>query len=203
MPNWMLASLSMSGVNSHRGLASVIATQFRTNRPRSAGRSYKRPVAGSRLGLLSPSKADGLATGGVFFRLSRGWDVVELLPILLGEQPNRSTALGAIRGVDTHQVGDVLVTFGAEFVVVVKVDGLQGTSGSRGSGKGSDLRQTAHEPSDSDGWRNTVPCLRLPSRHVQKSERSKLEGTRLFLRSGLGGSRAVKLLSALIQTATH
>ena len=55
--------------------------------------------------------------------------VVEFLPVLLGEEPDLVSTFGAVGVMDAHQVGDVLVTRGAIFVVVVKIDGLQGASG--------------------------------------------------------------------------
>ncbi len=75
---------------------------------------------------LGFSEAHSLALGGTLFRFARPRRAVELLPVRLGEQAHLAAAFRAVGGVDTHQISDIHVTLGAVFVVVVKVDGLQG-----------------------------------------------------------------------------
>ena len=84
--------------------------------------------------LLGSSEPQGLATGLRGFVLFGRGSVVEFLPVLFGEESDLVSALGAVGVVDAHQVGDIHVTRGAIFVVVVKIDGLQGASGQWGRG---------------------------------------------------------------------
>jgi len=111
--------------------------------------------------LLGSTKAEGATFRLVALRLGRGGGVVELLPILLGEKTNLATTLRAVGGVDTHQICDVLVTLGAIFVVVVKIDGLQGASVVGMSGMGASPRASAKltEPE----WVVLTPALPSPS----------------------------------------